>query len=73
MSQSIRKKLGKELYQLIQFKNKLIHYFDCDQVYGSNTITKEEYEDGLKELNDKIETLQLLRNALKEPNANNDL
>lgn len=73
MSQSIRKKLGKEQYELIKLKNHLIHYFDCDQVYGSNTLSKQEYEDELKQLNDKIETLKLLRNTLKEPNVHNDL
>ena len=66
MSKSIRKILGHEQYELIKTRNRLMHYFDCAQIYGGDPMSKMTYERILKELNSKIDTFKLLRDALKQ-------
>jgi hypothetical protein len=66
MSKSIRKILGKEQYELIKQRNWLMLYYDCSVAYGDNTMSKSQYEKALTKLNNKINSLKLLREALKQ-------
>jgi hypothetical protein len=65
MSISIRKILGTECYKLIQERNSLILLHDCSQAYGDD-VNEEKIKERLIELHSKIESLKLLRSALKE-------
>lgn len=63
MSKSIRKVLGKEQYELIKLRDCLRILCDCAEMYGEYETP---YKIKLKEVNDKIDSLKLLRTALKE-------
>ena len=67
MSKSIRGKLGKEQYELIKFRNSLREFLDCSIGYGTideNEVAK--IQEVIEELKNEIQTLNLLRKALKE-------
>lgn len=67
MSNNIRSRLGKEQYQLIQTRNWLIQFIDCSIAYNSaSELAIMGWQKDVEGLNKEIETLKLLRQALKQ-------
>lgn len=62
---NIRKQLGKEQYELIRQREAIHRLADCSEMYGCTEEDSIKFKIILKELNDKIESLKLLRKALK--------